>query len=63
MKYETELYIHNKHVTEYIYIYKLWLRFDMEEQVNDCMVKWAKNFGYNMQIEQCKVKWIEIYIV
>lgn len=33
--------------------YELSLRFEMEEkQDKECIVKWAKNFGDNIQMDQ-----------
>lgn len=50
MESETELYMDNEHLTAKMY--KLYLKFEREEElVKDSMVKWAKN-GYNTQLEQ-----------
>jgi len=39
-------------------MYKLLLKGEMvEEQVKDCMVKWAKNIGHNIQMQQWEDMW------
>ena len=39
-------------------MYKMLLQLNMEdEQVKDCMIKWARNFGYNIMMEQWEKMW------
>lgn len=48
MEFETEpLYANDKHVIAKMY--KFLLSFEIEEQVKECMIKWARNLGYNIQ--------------
>lgn len=51
MEFENELHTNDEHVINKIY--KHLLRFELkEEQAEECMVKWAKNFCYNIQMDQ-----------
>lgn len=32
-------------------MYEFVLNIKMEDEIKDCMVKWAQNFGYNIDID------------
>lgn len=43
---------------------KEWVSLEKEEQVKECMIKWAKNFDYNtFPMGKKIVKRIKIHIV
>lgn len=48
--FEIELCTKDKNVIAKIY--KLLLKFETEEQVEKCVIKWAIMFRYNIQIER-----------
>lgn len=48
--FETELCTNDDHVIAKIY--GLRLKYETEEQVKKCIIKWARNFGHDIQMEQ-----------
>lgn len=55
-EFETKLYTNYGHVIAKIY--KLLLKYQ-REQVKECLIKWAKMFGYNIQMVQWENMWLK----
>lgn len=53
-----ELCTNDGHINDKLY--KLLLKYGREEeQVKDCMIKWVKNFGYDIQMKHWKIMFLK----